>query len=97
MFEPPAQAGIPGAEVRSHFIEPRGEGLPSDTDPCRAPEGTHWIWARTPDPAPVRDLRVVGRWSPGEVAIYSMPPYRELHEHAENLGAARSLIEGMRP
>lgn len=206
-FEPVVQVGglspassIPGEEVRSNFVTSRAEAVPSDTDPCKAPEGVRWVWARSRRRGPAPDPLAVGKWliyvtcaqvsycwgrvreateegtlgigakvstdwgkahdpagygpggspgwaahvictytadwrnrddvarvgrclgeidavrkqrltykpdaltyagmysgnAPGEVAIYSMPPpYRELHEYAENLGVVRSLIEGM--
>src|SRR6266511_2407748 len=53
----------PGDEGRSHFVLPVAEPLaPSNTDPCAAPKGVHWVWATNPNQPESVDPHLVGKW-----------------------------------
>lgn len=53
----------PGEEGRSHFVFTGAEPLvPSTTDPCAAPKGTHWVHAINPERAHDIDPMRVGKW-----------------------------------
>ena len=52
-----------GEEDRSHFVVLDVDAsVPSSTDPCTAPAGVHWIWARSPGQPQELDLVLVGKW-----------------------------------
>lgn len=53
---------IPGEEVRSHFVTSRVGGVASDTEPCKAPEGFRWVWARSRRRSADPDPLAVGKW-----------------------------------
>jgi hypothetical protein len=53
---------VPGEELRSHFVVAREAAVPSDTEPCAAPEGVRWVWARSRRRSADRDPLAVGKW-----------------------------------
>lgn len=53
----------PGEEGRSHFMLAGAEPpVPSTTDPCAAPKGTHWVHAFNPNRPDDIDPMRVGKW-----------------------------------
>ncbi len=49
-------------ETRSHFVPPRADDLPSETNPCRAAKGNHWVHAFGPHIGEDINRLLTGKW-----------------------------------
>lgn len=49
-------------ETRSHFVMPATSNLPSETNPCQAPAGNHWVHSSNSDGGAERDPLLIGKW-----------------------------------